>query len=916
MSYFEELDRIWGGQDASRREPGAAEERIARARRWLIGIGALVLFLILATTGKSVYTEWLWFDSLGFGSVYATILTTRIWLFFAGAAFFLSLLLGNLLLVRRLSVPVEGGVMTGGLVSLRRTLDAAILAIAIFISIIFGLVLSGHWEMVLRFSNAAAFGVTEPLLGRDVGFYVFQLPLLKFVQGQLVWAVVILLLFTAAVYSLNIAFRRAAFTRPVKAHLFILGAALFFLIAWSYRLKIFDLLYSERGVIFGAAYTDVHAQWLAWRLLVVATIVSSLVLIVGIFRRSRRWLFAPVILWLSLAIIFGSIYPAIVQRFQVEPNELARETPYIKNNIQFTRQAFALERIEEKAIPVEVAPSEEDIAQNSATVNNVRLWDYRALKDTYNQIQSIRLYYDFTDIDVDRYQIDGEYRQVLLGARELSPEKLATQAQTWVTRRLQFTHGYGVAMSPTNEANEQGLPILWIKDVPPIGNFSLDRPEIYFGEKTDSYVIVNSRVAEFDYPKGDTNVYTRYGGGGGIRLSSFLRRLAFAWELGDLNILISKELTEDSQLLYRRNIRERVKHIAPFLKLDSDPYIVVNEGKLYWIMDAYTVSQRYPYSQPAPSGINYIRNSVKAVIDAYDGSVSLYLMEPDDAIARTYAGIFPGLFRPIEEMPESLRQHLRYPLDLFQLQTSVYQTYHMRDARVFYNREDVWTIPVETYSDAERNMEPYYVIMRLPGEEQEEFVLMLPFTPTQKDNMITWLAARSDGDKYGKLIAFNFPKDKLVYGPRQIEARINQNPAISTQFTLWGQKGSRVIRGNLLVIPIEDSILYVEPVYLQAEKGQLPELKRVIVASGDKIAMEPSLAESLNAIYTGLPAAAPTPSTPVSPPSQELAELAIQAQEHFARAQEALKEGDWAEWGEELSRMEEVLTRIVELAAQ
>ena len=645
------------------------------------------------------------------------------------------------------------------------------------------------------------------------------------------------------------------------------------------------------------------------------TVICGLLLIIGIFRRGRRWLFGPVVLWIAIAIIFGSIYPAIMQRFQVEPNELAREKFYIRSNIQFTRLAFGIDRIEVRDIPIELAPSEDDIRQNSATINNIRLWDYRPIKDTYNQIQSIRLYYNFVDIDVDRYQIDGSYRQVLLGARELTPEKLAAQAQTWVNRRLQFTHGYGVTMSPTNEVTEQGLPNLLIKDVPPIGTMEITRPEIYFGEKTDDYVIVNTRIAEFDYPKGDTNVFTHYEADSGIRLDSFLRKLAFTWELGDINILISDELLEDSQLLYRRNIQERVNHVAPFLKLDSDPYIVIDNGQLYWVQDAYTVSDLYPYSQPNTSGINYVRNSVKVVVNAYDGSIMFYLIDPEDAIVNTYASIFPALFRPIDEMPETLREHLRYPLDLFQVQASVYQTYHMTDPRVFYNKEDLWAIPVETYADAERSMEPYYVIMRLPGEEQEEFVLMLPFTPTQKDNMITWLAARSDGDKYGKLIAYNFPKDKLIYGPRQIEARIDQDPTISSQLTLWGQKGSQVIRGNLLVIPIEQSILYVEPVYLKAERGQLPELIRVVVASGDLIAMEETLAESLNTIYAGLSEEelpVTTPTTPIR--SDKLAELAKLAQEHYDKAQEYLKEGDWAGWGEELGKMSEVLRQLVELA--
>jgi len=916
MTYFDELDKIWG-----RGSPSSSQTRRSRMRprhtgRWLIAIGVLIAIFVLASISKGIYTDWLWFGSLGYSSIYTTILTTKIWLFFAGAFGFLALLLASLFVARRLSPPSQGSLLTGqGLLFVRRAIDIGILTTAALISLIFGLVTSGHWEMVLRFINGANFNVVEPLLERDVGFYVFRLPLYNFIQNWLVWAVVLTLLFTTTVYVLNIGFNRAGFTRRVKGHLFALGAIIFFLIAWSYRLNIFDLLYSERSIIFGAGYTDEHAQLLAWRLLIVITIICGLLMIVGIYRRGWRWLFGPIALWVAFAIIFGSIYPAIMQRFQVEPSELARETYYIRNNIQFTRLAFGLDRIEVRDIPIEAAPKEEDIIQNSATINNIRLWDYRPIKDTYNQIQSIRLYYDFNDIDIDRYQIDDSYRQVLIGARELSPEKLTAAAQTWVNRRLQYTHGYGVTMSPTNEVTEQGMPNLFIKDVPPIGAIKIKRPEIYFGEKTEGYVIVNTRIAEFDYPKGDTNVFTHYEAKSGITLDSFLRKLAFTWQLGDLNILISDELAEESRLLYRRNIQERVSHIAPFLKLDSDPYIVIDDGQLYWIQDAYTVSDRYPYSQPDVSGINYIRNSVKVVINAYNGAVTFYLIDPGDAVANTYAAIFPALFRPIDEMPATLRQHLRYPFDLFQIQSSVYQTYHMTDPRVFYNKEDLWTIPVETYADAERNLEPYYIIMRLPGEEQEEFVLMLPFTPKKKDNMITWLAARSDGDKYGKLIAYNFPKDKLIYGPRQIEARISQNPTISEQFTLWGQKGSQVIRGSLLVIPIEKSILYVEPIYLKAEKGQLPELKRVVVASGDQIAMKETLAESLSAIYTGLPKEelpAPTQTPPAR--SDKLTELAKQAQEHYNKAQEYLKAGDWTGWGEELDKMSEALRQLVELA--
>ncbi len=919
MSYFSDLDKLWAGgsKSSSQKSKGSKNQPL---KWWFIIIGGIVLLFIALAVWKSIYTDWLWFGSLGFSSVYTTILTTRLWLFFAGSFIFLIILLPNLFLARRLSPPMAATTSIGqGLMVARQIVDRGILAAIVFLSFIFGLVTLGSWEMVLRFANPTSFGVAEPLLGRDVAFYVFSLPFYHYIQGWLLWALVITLIFTAFVYGLNFGFRPSSVTTGARGHLLALGASIFILIAWNYQLKVFDLVYSDRGVVFGAGYTDVHAQWLAWRILLIISIICALLLLVNIFRRFKNSLLITVGIWVISAILFGSVYPAMVQRFQVEPSELARERPYIERNINLTRLAFGLDQIEEKDIPVELMPSEEDIAQNSATINNIRLWDYRPLKDTYNQIQSIRLYYDFNDTDVDRYEVDGSYRQVILAAREISPEKLASEAQTWVNRNLQFTHGYGVTMSPVNEVSDEGLPALWVRDVPPIGKVEIGRPEIYYGESTNNYVIVNTKVEEFDYPKGDTNVYTTYIGSSGIRLDSFIRKLAYAWEFGDINILISGELKSESQLLYRRHIQERVQHIAPFLKLDSDPYIVVSEGKLYWVQDAYTTSTRYPYSQPIPEGINYIRNSVKVIIDAYDGSVTFYLIDPDDALAKTYATIFPSLFTPIEEMTASLRAHLRYPVDLFKTQVSVYRTYHMTDPRVFYNKEDMWAVPTEIYGDAERTMEPYYVIMKLPNEEGEEFLLLLPLNPSQKDNMIAWLAARSDGDKYGKIIAFNFPKDKLIYGPRQIEARIDQDPVISEQLTLWGQKGSQVIRGNLLVIPIEESILYVEPIYLRAERGQLPQLKRVVVVSGNRIAMEKTLAQSLSAIYAGLPEVE-LPPAEVSPaevsPATEINELARQAQEHYQKAQEYLKAGDWAGWGEELQKLEEVLKQLVELAPE
>jgi len=557
------------------------------------------------------------------------------------------------------------------------------------------------------------------------------------------------------------------------------------------------------------------------------------------------------------------------------------------------------------------------------TINNIRLWDHRPLKDTYNQIQAIRLYYDFHDVDVDRYIINGEYRQVMLSARELSAEKLAEEAQTWVNRRLQFTHGYGIALSPVNEVSAEGLPVLLVKDIPPIGDFNIEQPQIYFGEKTDHYIIVETKTQEFDYPMGDENVYGYYQGKDGVSLGSFTRRLVYAWQFGDLNILISGELTPESRVLYYRNIRERVNHLAPFLELDSDPYLVVMEGRLFWIQDAYTTTDRYPYSEPLGGGLNYIRNSVKAVIDAYDDSVTFYVTDPEDALIRTYQAIFPELFVPAGQMPESLRVHLRYPEGMFNIQAAVYQSYHMRDARVFYNKEDLWAVPKEFYAGKEQPMEPYYIIMRLPDEEKEEFLLMLPFTPVRKNNTIGWLAARSDGENYGKLLAYLFPKERLVYGPSQIENRIQQDTVITEQLALWGRGGSRVIRGNLLLIPLGESNLYVEPVFLQAETGGLPQLKRVIVVVGEQIAMEPTLKQSIAAIFGAeappaeLPVVKPpAPAEPEEPVAGEIANLIDEAQQHYNKAQQHLKAGDWAGYGKELDALKAVLDRLAELAAE
>ncbi len=918
-SFYRQWQR-WFPESKGGEPTPPAQRRWTNARVFLIVAGALTLFILINVL-RGVYTEWLWFDSLGYGSVYATILKTKVLVFFLAAIIFGLLFLGNLVLATRLAPKTEAIWPWEIVRRLQPILRLNVILGTALLSLMFGLVAQGNWQVILRFFNGQPFGIADPVFHREVGFYVFSLPFLHSLQGWLLGALIITLLGSAGVYLLSYTVQRLRFdfARPVLAHLGGLVIAILGLFAWGYWLGIWELVFSARGLVFGASYADIHAKLPAqWILLTVVLICMGLIL-VSILRHNFRWhnFRWPVYGiggWIVISIIAGSAFPALIQRFQVQPNELALEMPYIEYNIEFTRAAFALDRIEEQPFPAEEAPSPQDIAENEATISNIRLWDSRPLKDTYNQIQAIRLYYDFNDVDVDRYIIDGEYRQVMLSARELSAEKLPVQAQTWVNRRLQFTHGYGIALSPVNEVSAEGLPVLLVKDIPPAGDFNIERPEIYFGEKTNHYIIVNTKTEEFDYPMGDENVYGYYQGKDGVSLGSFIRRLVYAWQLGDFNILISGELTPESRVLYYRNIRERVNHLAPFLKLDNDPYLVVMDGRLFWIQDAYTTTDRYPYSQPL-GGINYIRNSVKAVIDAYDGSVTFYITDPEDALIQTYQAIFPKLFVPAGQAPESLRVHFRYPEDMFNIQASVYQTYHMEDARVFYNKEDLWAIPKELYFGTEQLMEPYYIIMRLPDEEKEEFLLMLPFTPVRKNNTIGWLAARSDGENYGKLLAYLFPKERLVYGPSQIENRISQDTIITEQLALWGRGGSRVIRGNLLLIPLGESILYVEPVFLQAEGGGLPQLKRVIVAAGDQIAMEPTLQASIAAIFG---AEAP-PTEPVEPEelvAPDIASLIAEAQEHYNKAQQYLQAGDWASYGEELEALEAVLEQLAELAAE
>ncbi|MFQ5857002.1 MAG: UPF0182 family protein [Anaerolineae bacterium] len=894
--------------------------------RRMIAVLLLVALFLALTTSVGRYTDWLWFGSLGFQPVYLTRLAAQAGLFLAGGLVFLACFAINVALAGRLARRAVGLREHPGSEMVRTwegTFRLALVGGGLFLAFTLAGSAGAAWEVVLRYLNATPFGTADPLFGRDVAFFVFTLPLHRFVQGWLMGLVALTLLAAAAVYVFRVILPQlppgsmetieqlppvtsslALLTRPIMAHLSLLAAASVLLMAWGYRLDIYELVFSTRSAAYGAGYTDVNARWLALNLLTGLAVLVALLLLVNVFRRGWRLPLAGVALWVVASFLVGGLYPGFVQRFQVQPQELDRERPYIERNIRLTRQAYALDRIQEVPLPGEEMVTPQEIVAHPDTVRNIRLWDPEPLLDTYNQLQSIRLYYDFVGVDVDRYAINGQYRQVMLSARELAPEQLPAEAQTWVNRRLQFTHGFGVAMSPVNELTPEGLPTFFVQDVPPRGELSIPRSEIYHGEKTEGYVIVRTRTPEFSYPRGEENVYTTYQGEIGVGVGSFLRRLLFAVRFGDINILLSDALQPDSLVLYHRNIQERMEKIAPFLLLDRDPYLVVADGQLYWIQDAYTHSDRYPYAQPIGEGgaFNYLRNSVKAVISAYDGAVTLYIADPEDPIIRAWAGIFPDLFRPLEDLPPALRAHLRYPKDLFVVQAELYRTYHMQDPRVFYNKEDLWTIPNEIYLDRTVPMEPYYVITRLPGEPREEFVLIRPYTPPNKNNMITWLAARSDGEHYGKLLALRYPKDRLVFGPMQVEARIDQDPAISEQLTLWGQAGSQVLRGNMIVIPVGQSNLYVEPIYLQAEAGRLPEMKRVVLASGNRVVMEPTVETGLARLF-GPEAVAAAPETPpaevvveltapATPPDErelDVAELMQVLQKRYARIQEEMK---------------------------
>ena len=828
-----------------------------------------------------------------------------------------------------------------------RLLKAVVVLVSAGVALFFASSFYAEWDTYLRFRYGGSFGFSDPLFGVDVGFYIFHLPFYVLLQSSVTLLAILTLGIVLAAYvflgtQLVGGSRRTA-GGNATSHLSVLLIILVANFGWGFYLDHYELVYSTLGVVYGAGYAADHVTRIALWIMVGVSALACALLVFNFFRPRLRMLAIGAGAYVALWFIGLSLLPFVFQKYFVQPSELALETPYLKNYIEFTRKAYRLDAIQETSYPALADLTPAVIARNQETIQNIRLWDSRPLLQTYQQTQAIRLYYQFYNVDTDRYHLADGYHQVMLSTRELSPD-LPAKAQTWVNQYLQFTHGYGVVMNFVSKTLGGGFPQYVLQNVPAESAFgvTITQPAIYYGQAMLGYRIVATGIKEFDYPKGNDNVYTSYSGKGGIPLDSYWKKLLFAWTKADVNILLTSYLEPQSRIQIHRDVRERVAQIAPFLRLDNDPYAVLSEGKLYWVQDAYTVSNYFPYANPERptqyesaleqnlagpdaggtearltagfDGLNYIRNSVKVIVDMYDGTVRFYVMDPKDPVLAVYRQAFPGVFHDLSELSADLKRHLRYPEDIFSVQADQYRTFHMTDPQVFYNREDLWTAPMEKYAGQARPMQPYYILAKLPGSNQLEYLLMTPFTPQNRDNMISWMAARSDFPEYGEMLFYELPKEKLVYGPDQIEAMIDQNTVISQQLTLWNQQGSRVIRGKQIVTPIENSFLYVVPLYLRAEGTNFPQLKRVIAVASDKVVMEPTLDEALTALFgTQQPQAGVTQGRS-SRSTGSGAEAATReadfsaARTQFEDAEMAMQQGDWDKFGKAMAALKHLLT--------
>ncbi len=1004
-----------GGRRPPRRRRGGPNDgfgyRVGQVgRRFGVALVVLAVFLLIALAGfgLDLWTDAIWFGSVGYVSVFWTRLGTQAALLIGFGALANAVLLGNLWLAGRLSPPTEAGTTgsfrgffdrlseaaraagdgsfgTGGgpgdrhdggigrgrppigprgvvfeqgeIPDLTPLGVGVLVALAIVLALGTGFSVAGHWETILLWQHRVPFSpdpattVTDPIFGRDISFFLFELPFLRLAQSIANGLIFSALLVSLARYALSMFRGSFLFTTPIRVHLAILGGLYLISVAGGYQLDKFELVYSGQGVATGVSFTDQAARFVAFDVLTVIAAFVGAFLIGGAFTRLVWPLGLAVVVWFVASIALGQLYPQAIQRFSVEPNEFAQEEPYIGNNIRMTRLAFGLDQWGESRYQGDAPLSQDKIDAEEATFRNARLWDYRPLQSTLGQVQTIRQYYTFVDVDTDRYEIDGETRQVMLSARELAERN--PQASSWVNQRITFTHGIGLAMVPVNEVTPEGQPRLFVRDLPPVSDANVPKvsePRIYFGEEPSSYVLVDARQSEFDYPSavggssaGEQGAETRWRGTTGIRLDTTLARLLFAARFRDLNLLISDQVTPDTQLLFHRSLKDRLGRIAPFLRYDKDPYVVVTaDGRLVYIQDAYTTSDRFPNADPffpaqrlgqatglGDDPFNYIRNSVKVVVDAYDGTTTFYAADPGDPILRTYEGVFPGLFRPLAQLPADLQTHLRVPEELFNVQIRMYETYHVTEPGTFYNKGDLWTVPEESGAAESLPMEAYYVVMRMPGEPKAEFLLLQPMLPAKRPNMIAWVAARNDSPNYAGVRVYRFPEDTTVFGPAQIEARINQDPIISAQITLWDQAGSTVVRGNLIVVPVQEALVYIQPIYLQSTSGKFPEFKKIVVASPTRVVWGDSLADSLRSLLAAgpgqAPGPAPTPSPGPSPspgasptpgptlPAGDVQGLVEYANGHFELAQAALRAGDFATYGEEIKLVQEALRQLSQL---
>jgi hypothetical protein len=895
----------------------------------------LLVFLPLFTNGVNLIVDWLWFKQEGFTVLFTTVLRAQIALSGIAGMGFIVVTGLNLFIAHTLAEHQGYRVYDETIAFPALDRVSAVLRWVIWAAVLFAGYIVSQWGMMQWLSyllarHAPVMGNGDPLFGIDLGFYLFRLPFLWFLYHLALVTLICCLLSATFLYFIEggvwVTQRGPVVARAARAHLMVMGGILFLLIAYRARLAMYDLLYSPRGVVFGAGYADVHATLPVLKLLLILCVLTAGAFFLRAWGGNIRTPAYAIGALIAVNIVGGSFYPDIVQRFVVAPNEIDKERPYIANSIEFTRQAYGLDHFEERSFSAVEDLTLDDIHKNEATFRNVRMWDHKPLLTTFAQLQEIRTYYDFVHIDNDRYWINGTYRQVSLSPRELNSASL--NGHSWINEHLTYTHGYGLCLGPVNEFTSEGLPELFIKDIPPASSvpISITRPEIYYGEMGNDYCFVKTGAQEFDYPRGDQNVYTNYQGTGGIPVDSFWRRFLFALAFGEKNILFSSDIHPESRLMIYRRVLDRAQRLMQFLKFDSDPYMVMaDDGALYWMLDGYTLSSQYPYSEPVADGENYIRNAVKVTISAYSGEMKFYISDGEDPLIQTYSQIFPGVFHPLSEMPKDLRAHIRYPEELFSIQAGKYGLFHMTDPRVFYNKEDMWRVAQSGVGGPAAAMTPYYTIMKLAEVGQrEEFILMVPFTPARKDNMIAWMAARCDAPNYGKVLVFTFPKQKLIYGPQQIESRIDQEPSISQQLTLWGQGGSKVIRGTLLVTPVLNSVLYVEPLYLAAEAGGgLPQLQRVIVAYSDHVVMESTLDAALSKIFGGTvtttearPATTPgQPPTANAPPTAKPAAadtqtLIQEANQHYERALQLQRQGDWAGYGDEIKKLGAVLNKL------